>query len=65
MPALTRSKPKSSAAGPAGSTSATQRDRPRASTKPAVPSFGDWVRKNAGILKNGPADLSMREGFGR
>lgn len=28
------------------------------------PSFGEWVRKNAGIMKDGPPDLSMREGFG-
>lgn len=28
------------------------------------PSFGEWVRENAGIMKDGPPDLSMREGFG-
>jgi hypothetical protein len=28
------------------------------------PSFGEWVRKYAGIVKNAPPDLSMREGFG-
>ncbi len=28
------------------------------------PSFGEWVKKYAGIVKNAPPDLSMREGFG-
>jgi hypothetical protein len=28
------------------------------------PSFGEWVRKYAGMVKNAPSDLSMREGFG-
>jgi len=34
------------------------------SRKNRGPSFGEWVLKNAGIMKNGPSDLSMREGFG-
>ncbi len=41
------------------------------SAKPAAkhrkirsPSFGEWVKKYAGIVKNAPSDLSMREGFG-
>jgi hypothetical protein len=33
----------------------------KASARP--PSFGEWVRKYAGIVKNAPPDLSMREGF--
>jgi len=37
----------------------------RAKKKPSKgPSFGEWVRKYAGMVKNAPPDLSMREGFG-
>ncbi len=28
------------------------------------PSFGEWARRVAGMMKDGPSDLSMREGFG-
>jgi hypothetical protein len=28
------------------------------------PSFGEWARSVAGMMKDGPPDLSMREGFG-
>jgi len=38
--------------------SATKRRRSRG------PSFGEWIRKYAGMVKNAPPDLSMREGFG-
>lgn len=43
----------------------------RAPTKPTAkrrenrgPSFGEWARRVAGMMKDGPPDLSMREGFG-
>jgi hypothetical protein len=35
----------------------------RAATK-KLPSFGEWARRYAGMIKNAPPDLSMREGFG-
>ncbi len=28
------------------------------------PSFGEWARRVSGMMKDGPPDLSMREGFG-
>ena len=42
----------------------------RAGLKPAAkrrnrgPSFGEWARRVSGMMKDGPPDLSMREGFG-
>ena len=43
----------------------------RADAKSAVkrptargPSFGKWARRVSGMMKDGPPDLSMREGFG-
>jgi hypothetical protein len=31
---------------------------------PARGGLGDWVKKYAGIVKDAPADLSTREGYG-
>lgn len=28
------------------------------------PSFGEWARRVAGIVRSGKGDLSVREGFG-
>jgi hypothetical protein len=61
--------PTSSAHAPKVSRAAAvkrKQTRARAAKKksPKRPSFGEWVRQNAGIMKNGPPDLSMREGFG-
>ena len=59
MPTLAARKPKAkSPTRRAGPKSAAKRRRSRG------PSFGEWVRQNAGIMKDGPPDLSMREGFG-
>jgi len=42
--------------------------KPRARTKGRAvnkgPSFGEWARRVAGIVKSGERDLSTREGFG-
>lgn len=59
MPTLTTRKPKAKTRSTrAGAKSADKRRPSRG------PSFGAWVRKYAGIVKNAPPDLSMREGFG-
>ena len=59
MPTLAARKPKAkSPTRRAGPKSAAKRRRSRG------PSFGEWVRKYAGMVKNAPPDLSMREGFG-
>jgi hypothetical protein len=42
-----------------------QRPGKRPAKKTARPSFGEWARSVAGMMKDGPPDLSMREGFGR
>lgn len=58
MPTLARrkSKAKARSTGPARKPVAKRRSR--------GPSFGAWIRKYAGMVKDAPADLSMREGFG-
>jgi len=42
--------------------------KPRARTKGRAvnkgPSFGEWARRVAGMIKGAPSDLSTREGFG-
>jgi len=35
-----------------------------ASTPAKRASFGEWARRNAGIVRSGVGDLSTREGFG-
>ena len=60
MPTLTTRKPKAKSAprrAPAKSAEKRQKNR--------GPSFGEWARRVAGMMKNGPSDLSMREGFGK
>jgi len=42
--------------------------KPRAQAKGRAvnkgPSFGEWARRVAGMIKGAPSDLSTREGFG-
>jgi len=42
--------------------------KPRARTKSRTvnkgPSFGEWARRVAGMIKGAPSNLSTREGFG-
>lgn len=49
------------------SSKATRR-KPRAQAKGRAvnkgPSFGEWARRVAGMVKSGERDLSTREGFG-
>lgn len=41
-----------------------RRSTPRRVRKSAGPSFGEWARRVAGMVKGAPRDLSTREGFG-
>ncbi|MBI5771760.1 MAG: hypothetical protein HZA93_28575 [Verrucomicrobia bacterium] len=59
MPTLATRKPKAkSRATRAGAKTLAKRRGSRG------PSFGEWARKVSGMMKDGPPDLSMREGFG-
>ena len=59
MPTLATRTPKSkSRSVRAGGKAAAKRRRSRG------PSFGEWARSVSGMMKDGPPDLSMREGFG-
>ncbi|MSU25239.1 MAG: hypothetical protein EXS32_15655 [Opitutus sp.] len=59
MPTLATRTPKAkSRTRPSGVKSVAKRRRNR------VPSFGEWARRVSGMMKDGPPDLSMREGFG-
>jgi hypothetical protein len=59
MPTLPTRKPK------AKSRSARTDRKSAAKRRPSRgPSFGKWARSISGMMKDGPPDLSMREGFG-